>query len=431
MLQKLPALLRTLMMLNPTSDVYVKTIICNTLVFNTQLGKKLPPAELFMRAFSLFNEEVGEMSFSVLSRLSKSGTINGDMDRINKLYVLIHEYVSIDDNLMVDNNKKAMRNGYEKIAKDSLTSVAVLQFMKGLVRRLKYNQFRMYDGAHAFNNPNFMPKSNEDPVLVPRLSTKIFWVDDIAPNYQSWIKKLKLSLQKPLEGLQEHWPGFFMNFRLQPPVLANEPPQIMEAPFDQVSFPDVEEGREEKCALMHTFEDSEEEEDNEALICLRLREKQKKLLEVLEEYSTKNRSYKVGQRVWSIDPPEPGEGEENWGIFSGVVEKRAIRGRIKGAVATPAFHERVLCDSLDGPPAHYDVKRTNLDVSFAKAVERLNNIKTRLNIPIPVQPAPLIVRRERTPEELARWARIQQLARAVEDIDDDGTDDDNRYFTGV
>ena len=413
------------MMLNPTSDAYVKTILCNVLVFNTQLGKMLPPAKLFLEAFSLFNEEVGEMSFSVLSRLTKPGDLV-NMDRINKLYVLVHEYVSVDDDLMVDNNTKAMRNGFSKFDKDSQTANAVQYFLKGLVRRLKYNRFQIYDGARAFGNPNFMPKPNEEPVMVPRQTTEIFWVDNIEPNYKAWIKKLERSLKKPLDGLRIHWPQFFDEVKMQELLERNQSPAASDRGSDDGSGPEFLDDDGHNRVLIHASDVDEDEGDDENLKSLQIRNRHKKLLDILDECSSTIRNHKVGKRVWSIDPPDPGEDEDKWGIFSGVIERRAIRGGVAGAEATPAFHERVLCDSLSGPPSHYDVNRKNLDVTLAHAVERLNNIKRRLNIAIPETPAPLIVRRERTQEELARLARIHQLAEAAERIDNDETDEDER-----
>ena len=101
-LQKLPGIIRLLMSIQARknsnqSDVYMNSLLCELLVQSHNLENELPSFDLLNNAFSLFNEEVGEMSFSVLARLMYSKSHEVDLNIVNKLYVLVHEYAALDD----------------------------------------------------------------------------------------------------------------------------------------------------------------------------------------------------------------------------------------------------------------------------------------------------------------------------------------------
>ena len=54
-------------------DVYLTSLLTELLVQQNNITQSLPAFDVLSNCFSLLNEEVGEMSFSVLARLVYSG----------------------------------------------------------------------------------------------------------------------------------------------------------------------------------------------------------------------------------------------------------------------------------------------------------------------------------------------------------------------
>ena len=140
-----------------TSDVYMNSLLSELLVQSNNLEEGLPTFDLFDNAFSLFNEEVGEMSFSVLARLMYSKSHEVNLEIVNKLFILVHEYAALDDELLFDGGIQGMRNGYIKVDYEGPAALAIRAFMSTVIRQLRCNQFKIYTGEAKFGNPNFMP----------------------------------------------------------------------------------------------------------------------------------------------------------------------------------------------------------------------------------------------------------------------------------
>jgi hypothetical protein len=72
------------------SNTYIRSVIMQLLIILHQKQHNLPTWLILKSSLSLFNEEAGEMSFSVLSRCVVGDTIKHKLDYMNNMYCSIH-----------------------------------------------------------------------------------------------------------------------------------------------------------------------------------------------------------------------------------------------------------------------------------------------------------------------------------------------------
>lgn len=363
------------------SDIYINSLLSELLVQSHCVEKNLPSFELLDKAFSLFNEEVGEMSFSVLARLIYSKSHEVNLGVVNQLYCLVHEYAALDDDIMADQDHRAMRNGYTKVDFHGPASEAVGGFLRTMMRKLRFNQFEIYSGKAQFDNPVFNP-SREVPLgkWVQRPLRPQLWLDDLNPALEIAFTKLKASVRKPLSGLYANWPEFESMPDPEQPVVFNNVNQFMglndrpmEVPLDKsnMSGSDTAEN-----------DEGDSTTDEERPLRDPLVQRQDRFEAMLARFpSKKGRPAAVGQTVWVIDIPEPDESIEDWKIVQVKVLPSAVRGKKKKAKGTPYMHRRVEYDDGNGP-VQYDYHFDNIDVSLSKAHERRNDILRALGIKV-------------------------------------------------
>ena len=377
-LSKLPGIIRLLMCLQKnTSDVYMNSLLSELLVKSNNLEEGLPTFDLFDNAFSLFNEEVGEMSFSVLARLMYSKSHEVNLEIVNKLFILVHEYAALDDELLFDGGIQGMRNGYIKVDYEGTAALAIRAFMSTVIRQLRCNQFKIYTGEAKFGNPNFMP-TGKDTVIkwTVRPLLPLLWIEDLSEPLKTAFKKLKTSLEKPIKDLYKYWPEF--ENMVDPQHVHSYKKAVCDIENQQSFFP--HEGQ--------TNDGSEDESingekstttDEDAPLGLDPIVRQKKFLAVLSNNPAKSsKSFPTNSPVWTIDFPEWNEPETAWKITPGTVLPRAIKNKKKNAIATPRECERIRCLDAQGQEEIFDIFKTNLDRSYSLSCTRLKNIRQDL-----------------------------------------------------
>jgi hypothetical protein len=79
-------------------NAYSRSIMMQLLNMLYQRHQNLPSWQMFMMSTAVFNEEVGEHSFSILSRIVLGDTIKCSFTHMNRLYALVNAYrANIED----------------------------------------------------------------------------------------------------------------------------------------------------------------------------------------------------------------------------------------------------------------------------------------------------------------------------------------------
>ena len=172
-------MLRTLLCLFPTETQYPSVILLNMLVLEYQRRTNTPAWLMFLHNFSLFNEESGEMSFSALARAMLGHTNRSDFAHVNTIYILLHQYVCVDDDVQKDRNTKALRNGYQKVDVEGRGVQAARVFLLGHLQTIERNQYRIYSGKPVKGNPAFNNQRAGIASLCVATELKPMWIPDI------------------------------------------------------------------------------------------------------------------------------------------------------------------------------------------------------------------------------------------------------------
>ena len=137
-------LIRLLLMMNSRRDSYVKSLMTEVMILCYQRSVNSPAWQMFVSNFSLFNEEVGEMSYSCLSRMTMHDSKKGDINHVSMLYCLIRDYAAINDEIWADHDRKSMRNGSVTLKMNSPVGVQARAFMAKVVQQLSREEYFIY-----------------------------------------------------------------------------------------------------------------------------------------------------------------------------------------------------------------------------------------------------------------------------------------------
>lgn len=104
--------------------------------------------KLLLNNMSCFNEETGELAFSVLSRAVLGDSQKSKFDHLNTMYTLLHSYMSVADDIRNDQDKVGpQRNWRKQHDFDGPEVAATKAWLSLFVRRLRYDQLVVYDGS--------------------------------------------------------------------------------------------------------------------------------------------------------------------------------------------------------------------------------------------------------------------------------------------
>ena len=340
---------RMLLCLSSRRDTYVKSVLAEMLILCHQRDKNLPAWQMFLHSFSLFNEEVGEMSYSCLSRMTTMDPMKGDLDHVSKLYALVHEYAAIDDEVWGDTNRASMRSGSVKINPLSETAEAVRLFMRSLVDRLRNRTYMVYPVTKQQKGQRSHDQYRSFVQAQPYLVNS-----DTTPRPIFWRQHLKLEIDFHMLTVKKHMFGSFGHevVTVWPEMVLGgqrDPVGNVEAiDFDGMADDDgPEEGADEKAdessdESLHGDPNeevgivlSDDSDEDDSIL-------QRRFDDLIGDHRSKFRYLRPRTRVWTIDF-EDATVSDTLKIYEGVVLPRTVRGRSRRnrGRATPAGYHRV------------------------------------------------------------------------------------------
>ena len=162
------------------SDSYVQSIICQLLLFNNAKAENLPTWTLLQQNFSMFNEEPGEMSFSVLGRAVLGDHVTDLPEHMNKRFLLVREHQQEDDAFRGDNGMtfKADSHWRRNWSADSSEVLSAQHFLSARLREMSTAHFTVYPANKTMPSA-FLKKSVAVANMTPFHRSNRAWVSDL------------------------------------------------------------------------------------------------------------------------------------------------------------------------------------------------------------------------------------------------------------
>ena len=144
-----------LLRLSMAKNTYSRSIMMQLLNMLYQRHHNLPSWQMFMRSTAVFNEEVGEHSFSILSRIVLGDTIKCSFSHMNKLYALVNAYRANIEDMTSDQYRRLRPNKGYDLRKKTLRD-AIEAFVHSLIQNVRANTSTVYTGAKKKDNPAYV-----------------------------------------------------------------------------------------------------------------------------------------------------------------------------------------------------------------------------------------------------------------------------------
>ena len=119
-----------------------------------QKMNNLPAWDMLKHNMAMFNEEAGELSFSILARCVLGDTTKSKFDHLNEMYSLIHVFREIDNDLRDDPDQTGPKvNWRTRVKPESEEVTGTSAWLGQLLRQIQYNQVVEYNGeAKGYKN---------------------------------------------------------------------------------------------------------------------------------------------------------------------------------------------------------------------------------------------------------------------------------------
>jgi hypothetical protein len=142
---------------------YQGAMVMHLLILLYQRKHNLPMWQMYTMSASVFNEEVGEISLSVLGRVTLGDTLKSDFEYMTKMYSLQHQYRAVSDDVRKDERRKRRnRHNHYKLEKRVLAQTKVTAFMLDAIVKIEAGTYRVYTGKTEKKNPSYFKDAVPD-----------------------------------------------------------------------------------------------------------------------------------------------------------------------------------------------------------------------------------------------------------------------------
>jgi hypothetical protein len=157
------ALILRLNLMFHQKNAYQGAMVMHLLILLYQRKHNLPTWQMYTMSASVFNEEVGEISLSVLGRVTLGDTLKSDFEYMSKMYSLQHQYRAVADDVRKDEGRKRRNphNDY-KLDKRVLAQTKVTAFMLDAIVKIEAGTYQVYTGKREKTNPAYFKDAVAD-----------------------------------------------------------------------------------------------------------------------------------------------------------------------------------------------------------------------------------------------------------------------------
>lgn len=211
------------------SNTYVQSQIMQMLILLHQRKHHLPPWEMLKHSWSTFNEEAGELGFSMLARGVLGDSQRNVHSHLNEIYTLIHTHGDVENDQWADAKARKKKTGWRKrIDADSEAVAATATFMNSLLREIKRNKYMVHEWANLeYKNA----KSGGPPppkIQFVGLGVQL-WVADTLPLVKMQLAKCTKFISNWGHEIRQVWPELTNVELLEELDLANVPDPASDA----------------------------------------------------------------------------------------------------------------------------------------------------------------------------------------------------------
>lgn len=142
------------------SHNYPKMMMSYLLIVEYWRTKKHYTISMMKQEMYCMNEELGEVTFSVLSRCVLGDFMKSDFEHMKKMYSLLPVYMNIKEDILRDTNRKDAITWRHKIDTncDEVRSTAF--FFKRMIQSIMHNRHQSYDGSPASFSSEFVARQH-------------------------------------------------------------------------------------------------------------------------------------------------------------------------------------------------------------------------------------------------------------------------------
>jgi hypothetical protein len=188
------------------SHMYIHSIMMQLLILLHQRRQNTCAWQMLMESLSTFNEEAGELSFSMLARCVLGDTQKRKFAHLNLIYQQIHFYGALERELGADGagfNKNG--NWRKKLDPDGEFLTAVTAHMQSVIRQIRMRTLHVYTGK-----PRTWRDLTPARGTMKRVSNPTpLWVVDMEPELDRQLLKCKQKFSTFwVEPYKNMWPEF-------------------------------------------------------------------------------------------------------------------------------------------------------------------------------------------------------------------------------
>jgi hypothetical protein len=207
-------LTRVIVCLDGNQRGYQKSMMMQLLLLMYQKSRNLPTWKMFLGSVSVYNEEAGETSFSILSRVVLGDCLKSDFEHMDKQYKLTRQYALVTEEIKTEQSRTNRKHGFVTLTAKGVEIVTVAAFMLEKIRAITLNSFTCYTGAPKAKNPAYDMNANLTKAYTDE---NRFWIPDIVPLCLRTMVKYRQACTGTWafdSGLHRIWPKFHNPLRV-------------------------------------------------------------------------------------------------------------------------------------------------------------------------------------------------------------------------
>lgn len=225
-------LLQLMLILEPKGSInYPCAVAIQVMLLIYQKKRGLPAWDFVKHNLAAFNEETGEMMFSVLSRVVLGDTVKSKFEHMDQMYTLLHAYRLVDDDVRDDMEREGPRANW-RIHSDPLSPEveATRSWLQMQIRAARHNQVTIYAGPEAYKSKtkaaNKLEKLKE---VVP-----MWGPTTVASNLDMILKNIEARFTNKSWAMimKDVWPEFARRPKRPLEILQRRAPAPKKAPQD-------------------------------------------------------------------------------------------------------------------------------------------------------------------------------------------------------
>lgn len=149
------------------SHDYPKMQVSYLFIFDHWRSHNMPINQMLLNQMSLVNEELGEISFSMLGRCVLGDNIKSDINHMNIMYKLLPVYREVKNDIMADRGSSNSLTYHHKIQSDSKEVTATGFFFNQCIQKIMSGHYQSYNGSKEALRSSQAASTNMTPQFSP------------------------------------------------------------------------------------------------------------------------------------------------------------------------------------------------------------------------------------------------------------------------